>query len=88
MNDFQPAVYILSNTQNKTLYIGVTSNLKKRIWEHKQSCVQGFSSKYKLTKLVYFELHTSMYEAITREKRLKKWRREWKVRIIEELNAD
>ncbi len=84
----QPAVYILSNKKNGTLYIGVTSNLPKRIYEHKNGFVESFSSKYHLKKLVYFELHNTMEEAIKREKRLKKWKREWKVALIEEKNAE
>ncbi len=86
MNDKQAAVYILASKRNGTLYIGVTSKLKARVWQHKQALVDGFSRKYKLKQLVYYELHGDMYAAITREKQLKKWRRAWKLRLIEEKN--
>jgi len=82
----QPAVYIMASGRNGTLYIGVTSNLNKRIWQHKNSREKGFTSRYSIHKLVYYELHEDMYQAITREKRLKKWERAWKVRIIETGN--
>ena len=82
----QPAVYILTSKYNGTLYIGVTSDLIKRIWEHKNDFVEGFSKKYKVHQLVYFEMHDDMISAISREKQLKKWNRAWKIRLIEELN--
>ena len=84
--DGQPAVYILASKRNGTLYIGVTSNLRKRIWEHREGIIEGFTKKYAVHMLVYYELFTDMYSAITREKRLKKWRRAWKIRLIEETN--
>ena len=84
----QPAVYIMTNKKDGTLYIGVTSNLIKRVYEHKQSFVDGFTSKYYLKKLVYFELHYSMEEAIKREKQLKKWNRQWKIELIEKMNSN
>ena len=84
--DRQPAVYILASKRNGTLYIGVTSNLPKRIWEHREDIVEGFTKKYAVHKLVYYELFEDMQNAITREKRLKKWRRAWKIRLIEEKN--
>ncbi len=84
----QPAVYILASKKNGTLYIGVTSNLVKRVWEHKNDVVPGFSKQYKIHTLVYFELFPSMESAIIREKRLKKWERAWKIRIIEEKNPN
>ena len=84
--DGQPAVYILASKRNGTLYIGVTSNLRKRIWEHREGIVEGFTKKYAVHMLVYYELFTDMYSAITREKHLKKWRRAWKIRLIEETN--
>jgi putative endonuclease len=84
--DGQPAVYILASKRNGTLYIGVTSDLRKRIWEHREGIVEGFTKKYAVHMLVYYELFTDMYSAITREKRLKKWRRAWKIRLIEEMN--
>lgn len=80
------AVYILASKRNGTLYIGVTSDLRKRIWEHREGFVDGFTKKYSVHRLVYYELFADMYNAITREKRLKKWRRAWKIRLIEEKN--
>jgi putative endonuclease len=82
----EPAVYILANKKDGVLYIGVTSDLLKRVWEHKQSFVEGFSKRYKIFKLVYYELHDDMENAILREKQLKKWRRSWKVELIEKQN--
>ena len=82
----QPTVYIISNIHNTTLYIGVTSNLSERIYKHKEKLIKGFSSKYNLTKLVYFEVHENMEHAIIREKRLKEWHRSWKNRLISEMN--
>ena len=84
----QPAVYILASRRNGTLYIGVTSNLLKRAWEHKNDFVEGFTKKYKVHLLVYYELHGDMACAITREKQLKKWRRVWKLELIEKQNPD
>lgn len=75
-----PAVYIITNLNNTRLYIGVTSNLARRIYQHKNKMIKGFSSKYNLTKLVYFERFEDMENAIIREKRLKKWHRDWKER--------
>ena len=82
----QPAVYILASQRSGTLYIGVTSNLLHRVWQHKNSMTEGFTEKYKVYNLVYFELHEGMVEAIKREKQLKKWNRQWKIRLIEEKN--
>jgi putative endonuclease len=84
----QPAVYILSSQRNGTLYIGVTSDLIKRIWEHKHDLVEGFTQKYKIHQLVYFEQHQDMLAAITREKQIKKWNRAWKLALIEKSNPD
>ena len=84
----EPAVYILTNRPNGVLYIGVTSDLVKRIYEHRQGFVDGFSRRYRLKRLVYYERHESMEEAILREKRMKKWKREWKIFLIEELNPE
>ncbi|MBQ2572320.1 MAG: GIY-YIG nuclease family protein, partial [Treponema sp.] len=75
-------VYILSNYTNSTLYIGVTNDLKRRIYEHKNKLISGFSSKYNVNKLVYFEETTDIKSAIQREKNLKKWKREWKDELI------
>ena len=84
----QPAVYILASQRNGTLYIGVTSDLVQRIWQHKNDVVEGFTKKYGVHLLVYYELHDDMENAILREKRLKKWNRDWKLRLIEEKNPD
>lgn len=84
----EPAIYIISNSKNGILYIGVTSNLTKRILEHKNKKYKGFSSRHNLVSLVYYEFGYSMIEAIKREKQLKKWKRNWKIRLIEELNPD
>ena len=81
-----PAVYILASKRNGTLYIGVTSNLVKRVWEHKQNLGEGFTQKYGVHTLVYFEVHYEMTEAIRREKQLKKWNRSWKIELIEKIN--
>ena len=82
----QPAVYILASQRNGTLYIGVTSNLVQRIWQHKNDLVEGFTEKYGVHGLVYFELLDDMPSAITREKQLKKWNRAWKLALIEKQN--
>ncbi len=82
----QPAVYILASKYNGTLYIGVTSNLIQRIWQHKNDLVEGFTEKYGVHALVYFELHGDMPTAIQREKQLKKWNRQWKIDLIEKTN--
>lgn len=84
----QPCVYILANKQNSTLYTGVTSDLIERIWEHKNDLVKGFSQKYGVHRLVFFEQHEDMVAAITREKQIKKWNRSWKLRLIEERNPE
>ncbi len=84
----QPAVYILASRRNGTLYVGVTSDLVKRTWQHKNAAIEGFTRRYSVHRLVYFELHQNMYQAITREKKLKKWNRAWKLRIIGERNPE
>ena len=84
----QPAVYILASKRNGTLYIGVTSNLIKRIWEHKNNLVEGFTERYGIHQLVWYELHDTMKSAIDREKRLKEWKRRWKARLIESANPN
>ena len=84
----QPAVYILTSKKNGTLYIGVTSNLIQRIWQHRNNLTPGFTQKYQVHRLVYFEIHEDMAQAILREKRLKNWNRTWKLRLIEESNPD
>ncbi|WP_457671293.1 GIY-YIG nuclease family protein [Thiolapillus sp.] len=82
----QPCVYILASKRNGTLYTGATSNLIKRVWEHKSNVVQGFTSKYGVHRLVWYELHEDMASAIQREKAIKHWKRAWKIRVIEEKN--
>lgn len=84
----QPAVYILASRQNGTLYIGVTSDLVKRVWEHKNDVLDGFTKKYRVHRLVYYETYLDMLAAIGREKQLKKWNRAWKLDLIEEKNPD
>ena len=82
------AVYILTNYTNTTLYIGVTSNLRKRIFEHKNKLYEGFSKQYNTNKLVYYEMTESITSAIEREKQLKRWHREWKINLIKENNPE
>lgn len=82
----QPYVYLLASDRNGTLYIGVTSDLIARIWQHRAHVVDGFSKKHDVTKLVWFEQHDTMESAILREKQIKKWRRIWKIELIEERN--
>ena len=84
----QPAVYIMASKKNGTLYVGVTSNLVKRIWEHKNNIVEGFTKCYGVHQLVWYELHASMESALAREKRLKDWKRAWKLELIEKNNPD
>ncbi|GGB53212.1 endonuclease [Oceanisphaera marina] len=81
-----PAVYILTNKPDGTLYVGVTSDLVQRVWQHRNHEVCGFTSRYRLDKLVYFEMLDDMYTAISREKQLKNWKREWKIELIEQGN--
>jgi len=81
-------VYILSSQKNGTLYVGVTNNLMKRIWEHKNKLVDGFTKKYEIHHLVYYEIHDNPESAIQREKQIKKWNRLWKIRLIEEKNPE
>jgi len=84
----QFAVYILASKRNGTLYAGVTSNLSQRIWQHKQGLVSGFSNQYGVSNLVWYEMHETAESAITREKRIKKWNRIWKLSLIEEMNPE
>ena len=81
-------VYILSSQRNGTLYIGVTNDLTKRVYEHKNNLVEGFTKKYEVHLLVYFEEFHNIDEAITREKQLKRWKRAWKLRLIESSNPE
>ena len=84
----QPCVYILASDRNGTLYTGVTSDLVKRIWEHKNGSNEGFTKKYAVHILVWYEQHETMESAISREKVIKKWERDWKLRLIEESNPE
>jgi putative endonuclease len=84
----QPAVYILTSKRNGTLYVGVTGDLKQRVWEHKSDLVEGFTKRYAVHQLVYYELHGDMVTAISREKHIKKWNRTWKLELIEKYNPD
>ena len=80
-------VYILASAKNGTLYIGVTNNLARRVWEHKNKIVEGFTCKYEVNKLVYYEDYSEIEYAIKREKRLKEWSRQWKIDLIEKNNS-
>ncbi|HKZ11179.1 MAG TPA: GIY-YIG nuclease family protein [Rhodanobacteraceae bacterium] len=82
----QPTVYILASRPNGTSYVGVTSDLIKRAWEHRNNLVEGFTQRYGVHRLVHLEQFRSMTEAIEREKELKKWRRVWKIALIEKAN--
>jgi len=84
----QPAVYILASKRNGTLYIGVTSDLVKRVWEHKNNMVEGFTKRYGVHQIVWYEVHESMESAIMREKRLKDWKRAWRLGLIESKNPN
>jgi len=86
MREKEPCVYILASGQRGTLYVGVTSNLVKRIWEHKENAVAGFTSAYVVHSLVWFERHETMESAIMREKAIKEWQRLWKIELIEKSN--
>jgi len=89
MVDYEPKqmfVYILASKRNGTLYIGVTSDLRKRVWEHKNHLVDGFTKKYNVDRLVYYEVHDNPTTAIQREKSLKRWHRDWKLKLIEKGN--
>ncbi len=81
-------VYILASKRNGTLYIGVTSNLIKRIWEHKNGIIKGFTEKYKVSQLVYYEHHEIAESALKRERNMKEWKRAWKVELIEKINPN
>ena len=84
--DKQPAVYILASKKNGTLYVGVTSNLVKRVWAHKNNLTEGFTKRYEVHYLVWYEMHECMESAIQREKRVKGWKRAWKMELIENNN--
>jgi len=82
----QPCVYILASRRNGTLYVGVTSDLVKRVWEHKSDVAKGFTERYSVHILVWFEQHDTMESAISREKSIKEWKRRWKLELIERQN--
>ena len=82
----QPCVYLLASKRNGTLYVGITSDLVKRIWEHKNGVVEGFTKRYGIHKLVWYELHETLHGAIAREKAIKEWQRQWKLQLIEKTN--
>jgi putative endonuclease len=84
----QPAVYILASRPKGTLYTGVTAELVRRIWEHRSGLVEGFTKRYGVHRLVYFEIHDHIDEAIRREKRIKNWNRTWKIALIEQSNPE
>jgi len=84
----QPFVYILASKPRGTLYIGVTSDLIARVWQHKNDLAEGFTSQHQVHTLAYYEMHETMLAAIEREKQLKKWNREWKIKLVEEFNSD
>jgi putative endonuclease len=84
----QPCVYLLASRRHGTLYIGVTSNLPQRVWQHKEKLVAGFTTRYGVDRLVWYEIHATMAAAIQREKAIKEWQRAWKVALIEETNPD
>ena len=81
-------VYILASKKYGTLYIGVTDNLLKRVWEHKQDLAEGFTKNYQVHILVYYETTNNVWSAITREKQLKKWNRDWKIDLVEQNNPE
>ena len=82
----QPTVYILANQRNGTLYIGVTSDLIKRVWQHREGLVDGFTKQHQVKMLVWYEQHETMESAICKEKAMKKWKRQWKLTTIEKNN--
>ena len=88
MSNAQYYVYILANKRNGTLYIGVTSDLVKRVYDHKNNVVEGFTKKYHVHKLVYYEITEDINGAIIREKRIKKWKRAWEIELIEKNNPE
>ncbi len=88
MNPKQPCVYILASKRNGTLYTGVTSNLAQRVYQHKQGLISGFTKKYAVHRLVYYELHDTMETAMHREKQIKKWKRSWKIELLEKHNPN
>jgi putative endonuclease len=88
VDETQGYVYILATKAYGTLYIGVTSNLAKRVWEHREHVVPGFTRRHRVARLVWYECHESIDAAITREKQIKEWHRDWKVNLIQAMNPD
>jgi putative endonuclease len=84
--DRQFYVYILASAMYGTLYVGVTNDLVRRVWEHREDVVEGFTREYGVHRLVWYEVHGDAYQAITREKQIKKWNRDWKVNLIQRMN--
>lgn len=82
----EPCVYLLSSRYHGSLYTGVTSDLIRRVWQHRSDLVAGFTRKYGVHQLVWYELHAAMHEAIAREKAIKEWKRTWKIELIEQSN--
>jgi putative endonuclease len=83
-----PCVYMLASKRNGTLYVGVTSNLPQRVWQHKNDLVEGFTRRYGVHALVWYEVHETMENAIAREKTIKEWKRQWKIDLIEAMNPE
>lgn len=88
MRKRQPCVYILASRRKGTLYVGVTSDLVKRVWQHSEGVVKGFSQRHGVHRLVWYEQHATMVSAISREKAIKAWRRAWKIKLIESANPN
>jgi len=88
LHGMTPCVYILASGYNGTLYIGVTSDLPQRIWQHREHLLEGFTKRYGVTRLIYYEIHDTMESAIRREKQMKLWKRDWKIRLIEQFNPE
>ena len=86
MNKNYPCVYILTNKPRGVMYTGVTSNLTRRLWQHQHKQIDGFTKKYNADRLVWYETHNEIYAAITREKQIKKWNRDWKIELVESVN--
>jgi putative endonuclease len=87
MTPKQPAVYMMASRERGTLYIGVTGNLRLRVWQHRQGLIEGFTTRYGVKHLVWFEFHLDFVSAIKREKQLKKWNRAWKLELVESSNT-
>ena len=84
----QPCVYLLASRRNGTLYVGVTSDLVQRVWQHRSDIAEGFTKRYGVHLLVWYEMHATMEAAIRREKAIKEWRRDWKIELVESMNPD